>query len=201
MPPFSVLHVCVGNICRSPMAERLLRARAAELVGAELVDELLLSHSTGTGAWHVGQPMNPPAARQLRSRGVDPAGFAARQLASAHVEASDLVLTATAEQSEYVRALRPDAVERVFVLGEFGRLLRGADVTALPAYAPKPDAVYARGVAVVALADRLRGDTEPRPGDDLDDPYGMDDTEFSRIADRIDATVSPLAALLLGGGH
>ncbi|MGH3648861.1 MAG: phosphotyrosine protein phosphatase [Micromonosporaceae bacterium] len=200
MPPFSVLHVCVGNICRSPMAERLLRARAAELVGADPVDELLLSRSTGTGAWHIGQPMNPPAARQLRARDVDPLGFRARQLETDHIEASDLILTATAEQLDYVRSLRPDAADRTFVLGEFGRLLRGADLTELPAYAPKPDAVYARGVALVAMVDAARAGAAPLFGDDLDDPYGMDDTEFTRIADQIDATVRPLVAALLDGG-
>ncbi|MGH3714577.1 MAG: phosphotyrosine protein phosphatase [Micromonosporaceae bacterium] len=198
MTPFSVLHVCMGNICRSPMAERLLRARAAELVGPDRVDDLLLSHSTGTGAWHVGQPMNPPAARQLRTRGVDPAGFAARQLVAGHIAGSDLILTATAEQSEYVRELRPDAADRVFVLGELGRLLRGADLADLPAGGTDPDAVYARGVALVELADRRRAGAGPEPGDDLDDPYGMDDTEFGRIADQIDATVRPLAGLLFG---
>ncbi|MGH3735808.1 MAG: phosphotyrosine protein phosphatase [Micromonosporaceae bacterium] len=199
MPPFAVLHVCMGNICRSPMAERLLRARVAELAGDELVDELLLSHSTGTGAWHVGQPMNPPAARQLRTRGVDPAGFRARQLAADHIEASDLILTATGEQVEFVRSLRPGAADRVFVLGELGRLLSAADLTDLPAPAAKPDAVYARGVALVSQLDVERGDADPLPGDDLDDPYGMDDIEFTRIADQIDAAVRPLAAALLGG--
>jgi protein-tyrosine phosphatase len=57
MPPFSILHVCMGNICRSPMAERLLLAAARDLVG-DKADELLLVGSTGTGDWHVGSP--PP---------------------------------------------------------------------------------------------------------------------------------------------
>ena len=52
------------------------------------------------------------------------AGFAARKLRSDHIDAADLVLTATADQQEYVVALRPDAAARTFVLGEFGRLLR-----------------------------------------------------------------------------
>ncbi|MFS8498965.1 MAG: phosphotyrosine protein phosphatase, partial [Micromonosporaceae bacterium] len=53
MPPFTVLHVCMGNICRSPMAERLLRAAVAELAGLpqDEADALVHSHSAGTGGW------------------------------------------------------------------------------------------------------------------------------------------------------
>jgi low molecular weight protein-tyrosine phosphatase len=199
VPPFSVLHVCMGNICRSPMAERLLMMAARELVG-DKTDELLLVHGAGTGGWHVGGPMDPGAARQVRARGGDPGGFAARQLCTDLVEASDLILTATADQQQYVVSLRPDAAARTFVLGEFGRLLRGLDTAALPPFAPHPDAVHARGTALVsAVADR-RGGQPPRPGDDLDDPWGRGDTYFARVADTIDRTVRPLAVALLTAG-
>jgi len=198
MPPFSVLHVCMGNICRSPMAERLLRARTSELVGADQVDSMLYSHSVGTGDWHVGEPMNPPAARLLRSRGVDPSRFRARALAGSHLDTSDLVLAATREVAEYIRSLRPDVAARTFVLGELGRLLANPDVRDLPSGAATPQAVFDRGVALVKLLDRQRVDAPPQPADDLDDPYGMADGFFSRVADEIDATVRPLAATLIG---
>lgn len=60
MPPFTVLHVCMGNICRSPMAERLLvlavRERLERLgVDPTGADALLHSHSAGTGGWHAGR--------------------------------------------------------------------------------------------------------------------------------------------------
>ncbi|SDY67056.1 protein-tyrosine phosphatase [Micromonospora pattaloongensis] len=204
MPPFTVLHVCMGNICRSPMAERLLtlavRRRVARLPAGpspSLADELLHSHSAGTGGWHAGEEMNPPAARQVRARGGDPDGFAARKLRSEHIDAADLVLTATADQQEYVVALRPDAAGHTFVLGEFGRLLAGVDVGALPLAEPGPDAVFARGVALVQAVDAARKATGPLPGDDLDDPWGRGDQCFSRVADEICETVEPLAAILL----
>ena len=154
MPPFTVLHVCMGNICRSPMAERLLslaiRDRVArQPAGAEgadaLAEELVHSHSAGTGGWHAGEEMNPPAARQVQRRGGDVTGFAARKLRSDQIDAADLVLTATADQQEYVVALRPDATDRTFVLGEFGRLLAAVDGSALPEVQPTREAVYARG--------------------------------------------------------
>jgi protein-tyrosine phosphatase len=194
----------MGNICRSPMAERLLwmavRERLAALpVGAPGAhpDQLVHSNSAGTGGWHEGEEMNPPAARQVRGRGGDPAGFAARKLRSDLVDSADLVLTATADQSDFVVALRPDAAERTFVLGEFGRLLADVDAAALPPALPDPDAVYARGVALVAAAHAARGNAPPLPTDDLDDPWGRGDQCFGRIADEIEDTVRPFAALLL----
>ncbi|MGH6913088.1 MAG: phosphotyrosine protein phosphatase, partial [Stackebrandtia sp.] len=70
MPPFAVLHVCMGNICRSPMAERLLALRVAERVDPSATegtaaDDVVFSHSCGVGSWHVGEKMNSPAAREL----------------------------------------------------------------------------------------------------------------------------------------
>ncbi|MFG2056972.1 phosphotyrosine protein phosphatase [Micromonospora sp. NPDC048930] len=202
MPPFTVLHVCMGNICRSPMAERLLVLAVRERLGRlgvdpGRVDELVHSHSAGTGGWHAGEEMNPPAARQVTSRGGDVAGFAARKLRSDLIDAADLVLTATADQQEYVVALRPDAAGRTFVLGEFGRLLGGVDAAGLPPVEATPEAVYARGVALVEAADAARQGASPLPTDDLDDPWGRGDQCFSRVADEIEETVHPLAAALL----
>jgi protein-tyrosine phosphatase len=188
------------------MAERLLalavRDRLARLpvgppAGAELADELMHSHSAGTGGWHAGEEMNPPAARQVQRRGGDTAGFGARKLRSDHIDAADLVLTATADQQEYVVALRPDAAARTFVLREFGRLLPMADTSGLPPAAPTPDPVYARGVALVEAVNAARRNATPLPGDDLDDPWGRGDQCFSRVADEIEETVQPFAGLLL----
>ncbi|MEU5905998.1 phosphotyrosine protein phosphatase [Micromonospora sp. NPDC047527] len=202
MPPFTVLHVCMGNICRSPMAERLLALAVRERLARRSQDpagaeELLHSHSAGTGGWHAGEEMNPPAARQVIGRGGDVEGFAARKLRSDLIDAADLVLTATADQQEYVVALRPDAAARTFVLGEFGRLLAAVDTAALPAAEATPEGVYARGVALVAAAHGNRLGTSLLPTDDLDDPWGRGDQCFSRVADEIEETVHPLAAALL----
>ncbi|GGK18900.1 hypothetical protein GCM10010124_09350 [Pilimelia terevasa] len=201
MPPFVVLHVCMGNICRSPMAERLLahslRRRVAAAGWPVSAADLVHSHGAGTDGWHVGQAMNEPAARQLRDRGADPAGFAARRLRGDQLDASDLVLTATGAQAGQVRALRPDAADRTFVLGELGRLLPRVDTSLLPVSGPDAKLVYLRGVALVAAVHALRADAPPQPGDDLDDPYGLADDVFAGIADRIAAIVTPLAALLV----
>jgi protein-tyrosine phosphatase len=194
---FSILHVCVGNICRSPMAERLLVLAVGSRSGAEWI----VSHGAGTGSWHIGEAMNPPAARQVKARGGDPSGFAARTLSPALIDESDLILCATAEQVGRVRQLRPDAAGRTFVLGEFGRLLGGVELAALPPAHSEP-ALYERAVALVEAVDAARTSGGRRlpaaPADDLDDPWGGPDDEFARTADQIEETVIPLAAALLG---
>jgi len=197
LPPFTVLHVCVGNICRSPMAERLfllaLRRRAGQRV-----DEFYLSHGAGTGSWHVGEAMNAPAARQLTVRGGDATGFRARRVNAAMIDTSDLVLCATSEQVAYVLELRPDAAAKIFVLGEFGRLLAQLDLNVLPPAGETAAQAYDRGLALVAAVDAARGAEPSHHSDDLRDPWGMADREFASVADEIERTVVPLAAALTG---
>jgi protein-tyrosine phosphatase len=201
--PFTVLHVCMGNICRSPMAERLLVLAAAQRLGKldpdARLDDLLRSVSAGTGGWHEGEEMNPPAARQITLRGGSTDGFQARKLVIAQLDEADLILTATADQSDYVHALLPGATDRTFVLGHLGRVLREVDVKSLPPAGTDPEAFTTRAAALVQAAHRHRGDNEPLPGDDLDDPWGRGDQTFQRIGDDIDETMYLLVDALLPG--
>ncbi len=198
-PPFVVLHVCMGNICRSPMAERLLAHAVRHRLGAR-ADHAVHSESAGTGGWHAGEAMNPPAARELARRGADAGGFRARKVTGAHLDTADLILTATAEQLGYVGGLRPDALSRAFVLGEFGRLLRRVEAASLPggvAPDPSPEAVHARGLGLVKAVDVVRAGADPRAGDDLADPWGLSADAFTGTADEILVTVDALVDLLL----
>ncbi|HEX6869836.1 MAG TPA: phosphotyrosine protein phosphatase [Micromonosporaceae bacterium] len=206
MPAFTTLHVCMGNICRSPMAERLLLLALRQHLG-DRVEQGYVSHGAGTGSWHVGEAMNPPAARQVLARGGDVTGFRARRLTVAMIDSSDLVLCATAEQVAFVLDLRRDAVGKTFVLGEFGRLLAEVDLAALPAGGGRAEDGYQRGIALVQAVDAVRGGglhggrrAPAQPSDDLADPWGLADREFARIADQIEQTVVPLAAALAGVG-
>jgi protein-tyrosine phosphatase len=190
------------------MAERLL-ALALRRRAGDRVEDMYRSHGAGTGSWHVGEPMNSPAAKQLRLRGGHADGFQARRLTPGMIESSDLILCATAQQVKDVLDLRPDAVNKTFVLGEFGRLLSRIDFKVLPPSDGTAQAAYDRGVALVVAIDAARGggavwgsDGErrmpPLRADDLDDPWGMADREFARVADEIEQTVVPLASALTG---
>jgi len=187
----------MGNICRSPMAERLLAHAVAER-GAE---HLVLSESVGTGSWHAGERMNRPAAAEMDRRGVSYESFRARQLLGSHIDTADLVLTATSEQFDFVLGLRPDALPRVFVLGEFARLAATIDPALLPAAEPSPESTRARGQALVSAVDDARAGHRPRAADDLDDPYGRSTAFFTGTADQIASSLEPLVDALLPKRH
>ena len=127
--PYRVLCVCLGNICRSPMAEVVLRAQLAA-VGLE---DRVIVDSAGTGDWHVGQPMNPPARRQLERRGYDGSAHQARQFAASWLSERDLILAMDSSNLANLRTLArqkdssPDTMRRIRLFGEVAGL-GGADV-------------------------------------------------------------------------
>lgn len=70
----SVLFVCLGNICRSPLAEAAMRAEAVRAGLAVTID------SAGTGNWHAGNPPDPRAIAEAARHGIDISGYRARQV-------------------------------------------------------------------------------------------------------------------------
>jgi protein-tyrosine phosphatase len=86
--PYRVCLVCAGNICRSPMAEVVLRAFLAEagLAGSVTLD------SAGTGSWHVDERMNSGARQALARRGYDGSSHRARQFEPTWLAKRDMVL-------------------------------------------------------------------------------------------------------------
>ena len=85
---YRVALVCLGNICRSPMAHVVLEARLAD---AGLDDRVTVT-SSGTGGWHVGDPMDRRAAATLTAAGYDAGRHRARQFEPASHAELDLVL-------------------------------------------------------------------------------------------------------------
>ena len=83
-----VLFVCMGNICRSPMAEGLFR-KAVREAGLE---DLVEIDSAGTHAYHVGSPPDPRAQQAIRRRGVDISGLRGRKVTDADFERFDYIL-------------------------------------------------------------------------------------------------------------
>jgi protein-tyrosine phosphatase len=80
--------VCLGNICRSPMADVVLQERVRD---AGLDDRVEIA-SCGTGGWHVGEPMDRRAAATLREAGYDPSRHRARQYDAGWRASYDLLL-------------------------------------------------------------------------------------------------------------
>lgn len=101
--PLNLLVVCLGNICRSPMAEGLLRARieTSPLRGRVLVD------SAGTGDWHVGQPPDKRAIATAARHGVDIATLRGRQVCAVDFENFDWLLCADRANLRDIRAIAP----------------------------------------------------------------------------------------------
>lgn len=74
--PTTVLFVCLGNICRSPMAEGVFR----HLCDQAGVAEKIVTDSAGTGNWHIGNPPDPRAIQAAAQRNIDISNLRARQV-------------------------------------------------------------------------------------------------------------------------
>ena len=107
----SVLFVCLGNICRSPLAEGALRAEAARL-GLEIVVD-----SAGTGDWHAGEPPDRRAQAVARRNGVDISALRARQVRPADFRRFTHVIALDHDNLANLRKLAPpDATAELSLL-------------------------------------------------------------------------------------
>ncbi|QCQ92550.1 arsenate reductase/protein-tyrosine-phosphatase family protein [Rhodococcus sp. SGAir0479] len=170
----NLVFVCTGNICRSPTAERLAAAWAAD----NGVDELTAT-SAGTRAM-IGSPMEPLAAKVLSSLGGTPDGFAGRQLTPVIAGKADLILTMTQKHRDKVLRMAPRQLRRTFTLLEAAHLVTTGG---------------ARSVAELDAARATAGDL-PEAGIDIRDPIGRDVVVFEQVGEQIaDALVSVLDGL------
>ena len=188
---FHILTVCTGNICRSPMAEQLLRAGLARW------SEVTVA-SAGTHAL-IGHAMTEQAqGLSLRLGGQRPEDHLARQLDAHHVRDADLVIALAREHRRGVVELLPRASRRTFTLREFARLV--ADVTdedLAGAAALEVTDRQGRFAELVQVAASRRGLVVPPDNaadDDVDDPYRRDSTVYEASA----AQVVPAVEAILG---
>ncbi|KAK5256805.1 Low molecular weight phosphotyrosine protein phosphatase [Cryomyces antarcticus] len=112
-PPVSILFVCLGNICRSPMAEGVFQhvAQQATQRGSGLVTR---TDSAGTGAYHVGDTPDPRTMATLAAHGIGAGAYShrARQFRAADLYAVDYVLAMDEENRAQVERVRERAVGR-----------------------------------------------------------------------------------------
>ena len=97
----AILFVCLGNICRSPLAEAAFRAEAARLGLVAEVD------SAGTGGWHAGEPPDRRAIAAAGRNGIDIAHLRARKVTRADFERFDHIVALDEENLADLEAIRP----------------------------------------------------------------------------------------------
>lgn len=102
--PFSILFVCLGNICRSPLAEGVMRHK----VGAAGLQKRFSLDSAGTGAWHVGNPADRRSIAVGATHGVDLADLRARQVSVEDFYHFDLILAMDHSNLSDLRAMQPN---------------------------------------------------------------------------------------------
>lgn len=180
--PFGVLVVGTRNVCRSPAAERLLRARLGEHG-----DVVVLSAGTAPTA---GGGLPAPLVERLGSAGASTDAHAARELDPDLVRSADVVLTATREERAAVVRSVPSAIRRTFTLRELARVARALG----PEVLPEGD-VAVRLSALVDAAARHRTPTGPRAAadDDVLDPDGRDDAASAAAFRQVLSAVETIA--------
>ena len=166
-----ILFVCTGNICRSPIAERLAAAYAARCQVPEL-----RTSSAGTRAV-IEHPIHRDAALVLEKLGGDVSNFAARQLTSRIASDADLVLTMTQAHRDAVLELAPRQLHRTFTLTEAARLASEDS---------------AQKVADLAA---LRPHMAAHEVQDISDPIGRSTEIFEMVGSQIADLLPPILAL------
>ncbi|WP_434992919.1 low molecular weight phosphatase family protein [Arthrobacter sp. Ld5] len=166
--PFRILTVCTGNICRSPMAERLLQAGLDDRHPGQFVVE-----SAGTAAL-IGSPIDPRIAGLVRMLGGTTDNFSARHLTPENLRNVDLALALTRDHRRHIVEMAPTMLKRTFTLREFARIFQQLT---LDEVLPPAD----RWRAALPLALRARS-SQAAPGlDDVVDPYRRSDEVYQEM--------------------
>ena len=196
LAPFTVLVVCTGNICRSPVAERLLHA---QLLAAGIPARVV---SAGTKSM-VGHDMTPEAAQLAQHYGADPIGHRSQQLTGHLIAGADLVLTATREHRRDVVSLHPRASRYTYTLNQLARLLPAAlepglqgDPRAWDELVETPQADHATTLrALLTEVAATRGFSPPPAhpdDDDIEDPYRQSAEVYARVGNVLNNTVTTI---------
>jgi protein-tyrosine phosphatase len=188
-PEFSILVVCTGNICRSPALERVLLAALGSGTGVGV-------SSAGLHAV-VGAPIHAPMAELLVAQGIDPDGFAARQLEPEMVQDADLVIGFTRRHRSAAVTLHPPAIRHSFTLLELARAVEAVGSDEVSRHAGGEATMVQRLQALVPLALANRAYVDPDL-DDIEDPYGRDPEVYERVFRRILVAADPLYRVIVG---
>ncbi|SDT62813.1 protein-tyrosine phosphatase [Pseudarthrobacter equi] len=124
--PYRVIAVCTGNICRSPMAEHMLRA-ALEREG---LDDLVMVDSAGTTGYEAGRPIDPRAARRLAITQLTTDFHVAREWDHGWFRDRDLILALDIDHYAWLSQAAPDreSLEKIRMLRSFDPAMTGRDL-------------------------------------------------------------------------
>lgn len=176
-----VLFVCTANLCRSPIAEHLLRSKLEHRKTPWTV------RSAGVAARN-GLSLPAQTLRVLDESGIAVTGWKTTRLTADLVRGADLVLTADADHRRAVVSLAPAAVAHTFTILEFARLLSLSEVQ-VAADEPR---VLAKSLVEAAAVGRGRPQSRDAHSTDISDPIGRPADELRHTADRIDAALDEI---------
>lgn len=178
-PGFTVLVVCTANICRSPLAERMLQEGFDDIAPGQF-----LVSSAGTHGL-TGRGVEPRISEIAAGLGQSMSHFTARALTPELIHEADLILTMTREHRSYVVQMVPAALKRTFTIREFARILPHVPIErgAIPAQ---------RWHSLVVLAQRHRRSPEALASDDVVDPFDSSDEIYEQMLAQLLPAVAAL---------
>ncbi len=188
----AILVVCTGNVCRSPLAEGILRRALQDRLGEEAPSVA----SAGVAGWE-GSPATAESVEAARELGIDIAGHVARRLTPEMIARADLILAMAEEHRRTVIGAVPAAARRTFTMKDLVVL-----VEAGPPGGPARSGEAAVGLTarLASAADLRDRDAHRRAGDDRDvaDPLGMPLDTYRDLADELDDLTDRLVVGLYG---
>lgn len=188
MSNLSILTVCSGNICRSPLAEGLLRDRLGAIEGIEVA-------SAGSIA-RDGDEVTPQILAIGEGLGVDLSGHRARYMIEPYVAGADLLFAMSRSHRRAIVELVPRKVASTFTLREFARLAQQVPEEEVLAVVSREATVRDRLRAAIALAAARRGQSDPPANpddDDIVDPYRRDDETYALSLSQLRPAVEAVA--------